>query len=479
MIAAWMIYVTVITVLAGIVAFAAEWGLRAIRLPARFAWLGAIALVWLFAIIAAVSHPASPVASVAVASQRIAPAATNGLSTSASTPVSQSNHTLFIEPNSTLAKLDVPLMTLWAVASILCILAIFASAIRLRIARRNWREEAVDSVPVYVSHDVGPAVSGIIGYSIVVPRWIFDLPSEHRRFIITHEREHVRAADPALLFIGALAIVAMPWNAAVWYVVRRLQMATEIDCDQRVLELIPEPAAYAHLLLDVGERAINSPIPIAALTERPSLLQRRIEKMTAQQPRSPWSKSALAATVAGVVFFVACQTPRPYSTSSPSERIPQLASELSALMRNDSAMESLSPEQRIKIRNQLNSAVAESRGNFAPSGAALYSLVKLYYPEIIATRPAAGTLVAFVFDEQDSLIRRTTVAGVGSGWNATQKTGELFPELKGRPVRAAGISRIPPSKDQAGGNGPIIIVYESFRDPNSVYSMKHRNRLLH
>jgi len=387
---------------------------------------------------------------------------------------------LFIEPNSPLAKLDVPLMTLWAVASIVGILAIFSSAIRLRIARRNWREEAVDGVPVYVSHDVGPAVSGIIGYSIVVPQWIFDLASEHRRFIIAHEREHIRAADPGLLFIGALAIVAMPWNAALWYVVRRLQMATEIDCDQRVLKLIPEPVAYAHLLLDVGERALNSAIPIAALTERPSLLQTRIETMTATQPRSPWMKSALAASAAGIVFFVACQTPRPYSTSSPSERIPQLASELSALMRNDSAMESLSPEQRIKIRNQLDSALFESRGDFTLSGAQLDSLVKLYYPEIATTRPAAGTLVAFVFDEQDSLIRRTSMAGVGSDrMEAMQKTRELFPERKGRSVLTAGIARIPPGKDQAGGKGPIIVFYESFRDPNSAYAMKHRNKLAH
>ena len=104
MIAAWMLYVTVITILTGIVALAAESGLRTIRLPARFAWLGAIALVWLFAAIAAVSHPANPDARVAVVSQRIAPAPTNGLSTSASAPVSKSN-TLFIEPNSPLAKL--------------------------------------------------------------------------------------------------------------------------------------------------------------------------------------------------------------------------------------------------------------------------------------------------------------------------------------------------------------------------------------
>jgi beta-lactamase regulating signal transducer with metallopeptidase domain len=475
MIAAWMIYVTVITALTGIVALASELGLRAIRLPARFAWMGAISLVWLFAIIAAVSNPASRVAPIANASQRIVAPAPGGSSSSASLSVPASN--LFIEPDSPLAKLDVPLMILWGVASIVGILAIFSSAIRLRIARRRWREETVDGVPVYVSHDVGPAVSGIIGYNIVVPDWIFDLASEHRRFIIAHEREHIRSADPGFLFMSALAIVAMPWNAALWYVVRRLQMATEIDCDQRVLKLIPEPAAYAHLLLDVGERVINGAIPIAALTERPSLLQTRIESMTAKQPRSPWMKSALAASTAGLVFFIACQTPRPYSASSPGERIPQLASELSALMRNDSAMESLSPDQRIKVRNQLDSALAESRGNFSLSGAQIDSLLKLYYPEIVATRPAAGTLVAFVFDEQDSLIRHTSVTKVGSGWTVSQKAGELFPDLEGRPVRAAGIVRIPSDKNQMRATGPIIVLYESFRDPNSTYAMKNRNRL--
>ncbi|MFN2604115.1 MAG: M56 family metallopeptidase [Gemmatimonadaceae bacterium] len=479
MIAAWMVYVTVVTVLTGIFAFAAEWGLRAIRLPARFAWLGAIALVWIFALIAAVNHPASPIASVAVASPGIAPQVTNGLSTSATAPVSWSSHSLFIEPSSPLAKLDVPLITLWALLSSVGILAIFSSAIRVRINRRSWREESVDGLPVYVSHDVGPAVSGVIGYSIVVPRWIFDLPCEQRRFIIAHEREHIRAADPGLLFVAVLAIVAMPWNVALWYVVRRLHMATEIDCDQRVLKMIPEPIAYAHLLLDVGERAINSAIPIAALAERPSLLQTRIEKMTAQHPRSPWTKSALAATAAGVVFFVACQTPRPYSTSSPSERIPQLASELSSLMRSDS-LASLSPEQRTRITSQLDSALIESRGNFTLSEPELDSLVKIYYPEVARNRPVAGTLVAFVFDEQDNLIRHTMVAKVGNEhMDPLQKIGQLFPDVRNRHVWTGGIALLRPEKAATGTQGNIIVVYESFRDPNGAYAMKHRNRIRH
>ena len=481
MIAAWMVYVAVITVLSGLVALAAEWALRAMRFPARFAWLAAIVLIFFFAALAAVSHPASQAESNGVLSQRIAPAtATNGLSTPPSGRIAQSNSVLFIEPSSPLVKLDVPLMIVWGVASIVGLLAIISSAIRIRILRRKWREEIIEGVPVYVSHDVGPAVSGIISYSIVVPQWIFDIASEHRRLIIAHEREHIREADPGALFIGALAIVAMPWNVVLWYVVRRLQMATEIDCDQRVLKLIPEPVAYANLLLDVGERALTSTIPIAALAERPSLLQTRIEKMTEKQPRSPWMKSALAATGAAAVFFVACQTPRPYSTTSPSERIPKLASELTALMHNDSVMESLSPEQRVKIRNQLDSALDETKAEFVLTGRQLDSLVELYYPAIAASPPVAGTLLAFVFDGEDRLIHHTAVPGLRDDhMDAMEKLGELFPDIKDRKVWTSGIAMTHFDKRHKLGEGQTIIIWESFRDPNSAYAMKHRNRLPH
>ena len=475
-----MVYVTVITVLSGIVALAAEWSLRAIRFPARFAWLAAIVVVFFFAAIAAVGHPPNTIASVGVVSPRVAPGVTNGAPTSATASGSHSSHDLFVEPTSPLTKLDIPLMIVWGVASIVGLLAMISSAIRVRISSRRWREEVVDGVPVYVSHDVGPAVSGIITYSIVVPQWIFDLEGEHRRLIIAHEREHIREADPGVLFIGALAIAAMPWNVALWYVIRRLRMATEIDCDQRVLKLIPEPVAYANLLLDVGERALTSAIPIAALAERPSLLQMRIKKMTEQQPRSPLVKSVLAATAAAVVFFVACQTPRPYSTSSPSERIPQLVSELSALMRSDSAMESLSAEQRESIRNELHSALFETDGTFRISGTQLDSLVHFYYPEIAATRPAPGTLVAFVFDEQDRLIRRTTVAGIRSErMEPLQKISELFPELAGRKVWGGGIARLHSEKGLAGLQGMVIVIYESLRDPNSDFAMRHLSARAH
>jgi hypothetical protein len=271
----------------------------------------------------------------------------------------------------------------------------------------------------------------------------------------------------------------MPWNTGLWYIVRRLRMATEIDCDQRVLAVIPEPAAYADLLLEVSERALNNAIPIAALGERPSLLQERIETMTSHPPKSPRMKSALAGVAAAIVFVVACQTPRPYSTSSASERIPRLASELTSLMRNDSAMQALSMEDRAKVRSQLNEVLSETDGRFVLTRKQLDSLVNAYYPEIAASSPVGGALVAFVFDEKDSLIHHTLVPGLRDDpMDAVKRIGELFPDVKDRQVWTSGIADVGSgNKHTLGqGNPQTVVIWESFRDPNGAFAAKHQRR---
>ncbi len=42
-----------------------------------------------------------------------------------------------------------------------------------------------------------------------------------RRLVVTHEREHCDAGDSTLLVIGLAAIIAVPWNLALWWQLRR------------------------------------------------------------------------------------------------------------------------------------------------------------------------------------------------------------------------------------------------------------------
>jgi len=97
------------------------------------------------------------------------------------------------------SDLDGLLVWAWLIASALCVGLLGASVWRLARMRCDWREAVIAGVPVLVSHDVGPAVIGIIHHGIVVPEWVETLDDDAQRAVMTHEREHVRAEIGAFL----------------------------------------------------------------------------------------------------------------------------------------------------------------------------------------------------------------------------------------------------------------------------------------
>lgn len=209
--------------------------------------------------------------------------------------------------------IDAVLMVAWVAVSAATLCILLMSSLRVASMRRRWRERVIAGVPVLVSHDVGPAVIGLVHHGIVVPSWVEGLDEDAQRTVMTHEREHVRAGDPLLLWLGTLLVALAPWNVPMWYALRRLRHAIEIDCDARVLRSRPDTRAYCALLLDVGERTLAGVAPIAALAEPATLLERRIEAMTSRErPSSP--RMAAAALAALSLVSVACWTPRAHLT---------------------------------------------------------------------------------------------------------------------------------------------------------------------
>jgi hypothetical protein len=126
-------------------------------------------------------------------------------------------------------------------------------------------------------------VLGLLDPEIVLPRWTLDEPDECR-LIVRHEREHVRAGDPWLLAIGALAVAALPWSAALWWQHRRLRLAVETDCDARVLAAGESRRRYGHVLLRTAAHPLFLPAPSLAWADPSSHLERRILAMTAKPP---------------------------------------------------------------------------------------------------------------------------------------------------------------------------------------------------
>ena len=130
--------------------------------------------------------------------------------------------------------------------------------------------------------------------------------------MLDHERQHLQARDPILLQAAALVVVLMPWNVVAWWLVRRLRLAVELDCDARVLAAGSDLRAYGNLLLDVCARRVRSGVVLSpALFERTSSLTRRIMAMQPARSRFARVRFTLGAAAALAIVVLACDMPSP------------------------------------------------------------------------------------------------------------------------------------------------------------------------
>lgn len=144
----------------------------------------------------------------------------------------------------------------------------------------------------------------------MIPEWALRLEERLRRLMLLHEGEHVRAGDPRLLGLGLAVVAAMPWNPVVWWLLRRLRLAIELDCDARVLRREPDPRGYGALLLEVGRRFSGTGLVAAALAEPQSFLERRLRRLVRPKPRG-WARALAAGGAAVVLTVLACEAPEP------------------------------------------------------------------------------------------------------------------------------------------------------------------------
>ena len=200
----------------------------------------------------------------------------------------------------------------WLAASAVFALWLVATQRRLRRRLRGSPSRIVEGERVLVSRDFGPAVVGVVRPQIVLPEWVFAIGESDRRIIVAHETEHRQARDPLLVAVALIVVAALPWNAALWWQLRRLRLAIEIDCDRRVVSRRGhDPHAYGMLLLATRERASRvTPAMAMAMAAMRSGLGRRVEALLEGRPQSPVRRlCALAA--AGVLAAEIVSVPAP------------------------------------------------------------------------------------------------------------------------------------------------------------------------
>ena len=287
----WMIYAVSVSAVLSVAAVIAEHSARQRRSPSRG--------FWLLAIVASLVIPAV-MSSVSIEIPvELKPSVPRDVivlheitSTHLSPAVWVENH-----DSGSLAFQHVQLHAedVWYVTSVLMILVLLASATHLQWRKRQWASASVCGSSVYLSTDVGPAVVGLLRPRIVLPAWLLDSPKEQQAAVMAHENSHIHAHDPLVLTAALCLIALMPWNLPLWWQLRRLRYAIEVDCDTRVLEAGHQFSVYGETLIAVGERQSRYIGSVAGMSESRSFLERRLKLML----RKPVKRKLLVAVLLG------------------------------------------------------------------------------------------------------------------------------------------------------------------------------------
>jgi bla regulator protein BlaR1 len=175
---------------------------------------------------------------------------------------------------------------------------------------RATGDAIVDGVPVVVTERAGPATVGFWHSRVLLPRWVLALPEVQRQYVVRHEEEHRSAHDGRVLFIASLGLLLMPWNLALWWQLRRLCLAIEMDCDSRVVAGLGNANAYGELLLKIAEASSRGPRLQPALLGGVGTLEQRLTMLLAPTPLRHIQRFLLPAFAFGLLVL-ALKVPHP------------------------------------------------------------------------------------------------------------------------------------------------------------------------
>lgn len=281
---AWIGYAVTVSLLLGAAGFAAEKAARMRRVGTRW--------IWGTAIVASLLLP-SAISSISIELPNIfTPGA------QATAIVLRDAASVHLPSPAWVAQKVAPLVSVlprntdrlikraWLAVSVTMLLALAASALLLHLRKRRWPTLRIGAVDVYVAPNAGPAVVGLLRSRIVLPVWLTKAPPAQLELVMAHETAHLEARDPLLLSVALCLLVLMPWNLPLWWQLRRLRHAIEVDCDARVLRAGHDLRRYGEALVDVGQRQSGYVGAVAAMAESRSLLEQRIRIMVAAPGRS-------------------------------------------------------------------------------------------------------------------------------------------------------------------------------------------------
>lgn len=335
--------------------------------------------------------------------------------------------------------LTLTLLAIWVALSVAVLASLVRAHRRLLQESAGWQTRRVLGRDVLVSPNRGPAVAGIVRPWIVLPEWTLALPEAELRMVLIHEEEHLRARDSFLLTVALLFVAFTAWNPVVWWHLRRLKLAVELDCDGRVLRRDPDRETYGATLLAVASRTARPSLALAAFSESPSSLKQRILAMTAKTTRWTGLGGVLLVVLGAVIGVQACGVENPMAPDVTSDVVPEAPE----------AVEIPSPTAALgKPR------ILEGDPNFTPFTVApsilnreeVIAALAREYPPLLREAGVEGTVQMWSY---------VTVEGVIQDIRIDESSGH--PALDEAAIRVAWVFRFVPAENR----GEVVPVWVS------------------
>ncbi len=321
--------------------------------------------------------------------------------------------TVTVARDSALHSLDELLLMGWVLLSGVLLVGTFIGGARFLRRRAAWEPGTLLGRSVLWSRGTGPAVVGLFRSLVVLPEWVRGAGVARQELILAHEDEHLRARDVQLRFVCGALVLAFPWNPALWLQYRRLSLAIELDCDQRVMNRLPDQRRlYGDLLLRMGSGGGALPgLAVAALAEQPSLLERRIRQLLKKAPEMRMAQAAFLVFGAIVVLGLALSIPA-ITREGPQARVDELSSE-----------PAFTPY-----------TVAPHRVNDAE----IVDAIVREYPPLLRDAGIGGTVVVWFFIDEQGVVRNQFVH-TSSGHQALDEAAlRVAPVFRFRPALNRG-----------------------------------------
>ena len=278
-----------------------------------------------------------------------------------------------------------------------------------------------------------PAARGILHGRIRIPEAaVRQLNTARLRAILLHEEEHLRRHDPFFRLLGRLAFALFFYFPPVWVLLRSLEAAAEVACDERVLGSGVRPGDYLQALARTLSLGLSSAPGVPAVGGKGGSMKHRFDRIRHAGQFRPLMRHRLA-LLSGFAFVIA-------ATGWP------------AVTRAGNAGQQAAPAgagagvrmSEIPVRSSPPADPAADRsepmlveGNVEPPQKILNFLPN--YPEEARLAKAEGKVILECIIGRDGKVREARALREVAGWpSLTQAAEEAVLQWEYRPARQFG-----------------------------------------